>query len=333
MDAAATDYASSELGRQLLVDNERLQNLQKRFALATILVPFLGTLAALGLWLYRPIGATELALLVVMYFLTSLGVTAGFHRLFAHRSFHARPALRAALGILGSMAGQGTLIYWAATHRRHHQFAENAFDPHSPYVAEGGESQGFLRGLWHSHLGWMLESRMTNTARFAPDLIRDPLIARVSDLYFLWVMLGLLIPALIGGLVTASWIGVVTGFLWGGLVRLFLVHHMMWTSGSTAHMFGTTPFATPDRSTNNFLLAVPNLGEAWHNNHHAFPQAAVFGLRWWQVDLGGWSIRAFEKLGWASSVSRPSPESIAGRKKGARMEAAPAGSSPSSESA
>lgn len=304
---------------QLVVDNDRLRRLQRRFALATILVPFAGTLAAFGLWFYRPVAASDLALLAAMYVLTCLGITAGFHRLFAHRSFQARPWLRAALGILGSMAGQGTLIYWAATHRRHHQFAEQAFDPHSPYVAEGGESLSRLRGAWHAHVGWMLESRMTNTARFAPDLIRDPLVARVSELYPFWVLLGLVLPAVLGGLVTGSWMGAVTGLLWGGLVRMFFVHHMMWTSGSTAHMFGTTPFQTQDRSTNNFLLALPNLGEAWHNNHHAFPHAAVFGLRWWQVDLGGWAIGLFERLGWARDVSRPSPESIASRRRGLPM--------------
>ena len=123
--------------------------------------------------------------------------------------------------------------------------------------------------------------------------------------------------------------GALTGFLWGGLVRMFLVHHMMWTSGSTAHMFGTTPFATPDRSTNNFLLALPNLGEAWHNNHHAFPRSAFFGLRWWQVDLGGWAIRAFEKVGWAWEVSRPTPGAIASKSSG---EAASPGAPRSSES-
>jgi stearoyl-CoA desaturase (delta-9 desaturase) len=311
---AVVSNVTPVLGAQLVVDNERLQRLQKRFALATILLPFGGTLAALGLAFYRPIGGIDLGLLAVTYVLTCLGVTAGFHRLFAHRAFHARPWLRAALGVLGSMAGQGTLIYWAATHRRHHQFAEKALDPHSPYVAEGGESLGRLRGFWHAHVGWMIESRMTNTARFAPDLIRDPLMARVSELYPLWVLLGLLVPAAVGGLVTWSGMGALTGFLWGGLVRMFLVHHMMWTSGSTAHMFGTTPFATQDRSTNNFLLALPNLGEAWHNNHHAFPQAAVFGLRWWQVDPGGWAIGLFEKLGWVWDVSRASPASIAGKR-------------------
>jgi stearoyl-CoA desaturase (delta-9 desaturase) len=313
--APISNALTSELGRQLVLNSDRLQGLQKRLALATIVVPFLGTVGALALWVYRPLASSDFALLAILYVLTSLGITVGFHRHFAHRSFQARPALRAALGIFGSMAAQGTLIYWAATHRRHHQFAEQALDPHSPYLQEGGEGLGWLRGFWHSHLGWMLESRMTNTVRFVPDLIRDPLVSRVSELFPVWVLLGLLLPAVLGGLLSASWMGALTGFLWGGLVRMFLVHHMMWTSGSTAHMIGTSPFDTPDRSTNNFLLALPNLGEAWHNNHHAFPHSAVFGLRWWQLDAGGWAIRVFERLGWAWDVKAPSGETVADRLK------------------
>jgi stearoyl-CoA desaturase (delta-9 desaturase) len=163
----------------------------------------------------------------------------------------------------------------------------------------------------------MLESQMTNPVRFVPDLIRDSLISRISGLFPLWVVLGLALPALVGGLVTLSWMGALSGLLWGGFVRMFLVHHMMWTSGSTAHIIGTTPFDTPDRSTNNLWLAVPNLGEAWHNNHHAFPNSAMFGLRWWEVDLGGWAIRAFAKFGWAWEVHCPSNEIIAAKRKNA----------------
>jgi stearoyl-CoA desaturase (delta-9 desaturase) len=314
----ATQFSTtsgSDLAHQFVVRNDRLQRVQRRFAFITIVLPFLGTIAAFVLWASsRPPSMPDLGILAVMYVLTSLGITVGFHRHFSHRAFQARPALRAALGILGSMAAQGTLVYWAATHRRHHQFAEQAFDPHSPYVRESGEPFGRLRGFWHSHIGWMLESQMTNTVKFVPDLIRDPLVSRISGLFPIWVILGLLFPAVVSGLATASWMGALSGFLWGGFVRMFLVHHMMWTSGSTAHMFGTSPFETPDKSTNNFLLAVPNLGEAWHNNHHAFPNSARFGLQWWEIDIGGWTIRAFEKLGWAWDVHDPTQDMIAAKR-------------------
>ena len=298
------------------VDSPAFQRLQKRVAAATIIIPFLGTLAALVLLVWVPISAVDIALLLVMYVATTLGITAGFHRQFAHRAFKAKPALRVALGILGSMAAQGNLIYWVATHRRHHQYSEGDGDPHSPYIHDG-KLLSRLRGLWHSHLGWMLDSQMTNTVKFTKDLMRDPAIRRVNDLYALWVVLGLAIPAVLGGLLTLSWMGALTGFLWGGMVRMFLAHHAMWTSGSTAHLIGTRPFATRDMSTNNGLLAVPNLGEAWHNNHHAFPSSAIFGLYWWQIDIGGMFIRLCEALGWAWDVRRPTRAMIDGKKTGA----------------
>jgi stearoyl-CoA desaturase (delta-9 desaturase) len=300
--------------RHVVVDNEVLQATQRRLALAIIVVPLAGTVAAIALAFYRGVTAVDLALFAVLYVLTTLGITVGFHRHFAHRAFQARPALSVALGILGSMAAQGTLVYWVATHRRHHQFAEQGLDPHSPYVHEG-KPIGRWRGFWHSHVGWMLESRMTNTARFARDIIRDPRLSRVNDLYAVWVTLGLALPAAVGGALSGSWPGALSGFLWGGMVRLFLAHHMMWTSGSTAHMFGTRPFATADQSKNNGLLAIPTLGEGWHNNHHAFPSSSRFALRWWQIDMGGWAIRAFEELGWAWGSHGPSEDLIERRRK------------------
>ena len=299
----------------ITVDNDDIQRLQRRIAAATILVPFAFTLLAVGLLFYRPLTWTDGTLLAVMYVITSLGVTAGFHRQFAHRSFKAKPALRVALGIMGSMAGQGNLIYWVATHRRHHQFSEGEGDPHSPYVMDG-KPLGRLRGLWHSHLGWMLDSQMTNTVKFTKDLMRDKAIARVNAHYFTWLALGLLVPALIGGLVSMSLYGALSGFLWGGMVRMFLSQNAMWTSGSTAHIIGARPFKTRDMSTNNALLALPNLGEAWHNNHHAFPSSALFGLDWWQVDIGGYFIRTCAALGWASDVRVPTREMIAQKKAG-----------------
>ncbi len=301
--------------RLATVDNPALQAAQRRSALIVIVVPFLGTVAAVALAFWHPVGWVDIALLAVMYVATTLGVTVGFHRHFAHRSFRAKPWLRWTLGILGSMAAQGPVNYWVATHRRHHQFSEEEGDPHSPYLHEGRRLSR-LRGLWHSHLGWMLDSRMTNTTRFARDLVQDPLVQRINRNYRLWILLGFAIPAALGGVATWSWMGALTGLLWGGFVRMFLAHHAMWTSGSTAHIFGTRPFHTRDHSTNNALLALPNLGEAWHNNHHAFPSSALFGLHWWQIDPGGMFIRLAERLGWAWEVRAPTPEMIAQKKAG-----------------
>jgi stearoyl-CoA desaturase (Delta-9 desaturase) len=310
----ADQVRQGTVDRHIVIENAAVQALQKRSALATIIIPFLGTVAAIALLFFHPLGTVDIALFIVMYALTIFGVTAGFHRHFSHGAFKAKPALRVALGILGSMAAQGSPVYFTATHRRHHQFSEGDGDPHSPYLHEG-QKLGFWYGLWHSHLGWMLNSKMTNTARYARDLIRDPLIAKVNDLYYVWVALGVLIPAVLGALLTWSWMGGLTGFLWGGMVRLFVVHHLMWTSGSTAHMLGTRPFDTHDRSTNNPVLAYANFGEAYHNNHHAFPYSALFGLHWWQFDLGGWVILLFAKLGWVWDVKFPTREMVEEKRK------------------
>jgi len=299
--------------RGVVIDNDEIQRRQRRLAAATIVVPFLGTVAAAVLAFVVPVTWLDLGLLVAMYVATTLGITVGFHRHFAHRAFKAGPAMRAFLGIFGSMAAQGTLVYWVATHRRHHQFSEDELDPHSPYNFKG-TPLGRLRGLWHSHLGWMMDSQMTNTAKFAKDLQRDPEIAWINRHYFTWVLLGLALPALLGGLLSWSWIGALTGLLWGGFVRMFLAHHAMWTSGSTAHIFGTRPFHCRDKSTNNGLLSPFNLGEAWHNNHHAFPSSAMFGLEWYQLDPGGWFIRAAERLGLVWDVRQPTREMIAEKK-------------------
>ena len=298
-------------------DSERLQGVQRRFALATIVVPFMGTAAAVGSVPYWGIHWIDLALLLVLFGATSIGLTVGYHRLFAHRSFKATPTLRIALGVLGSMAALGSPIYFVATHRRHHQYAERDEDPHSPYVHDG-RRLGRLRGFWHSHVGWMLDSRMTNTALFAKDLLQDPAMVKVNQMYLVFVLLGLAVPAVAGGLATGSGTGAMRALLWGGFVRMFLVHHLMWTSGSTAHMIGTRPFDTPDRSKNNPVLAIPNFGEAWHNNHHAFPYSAMFGLTWWQIDPGGRAIRVFERLGWARDVRAPTAEMIEAKKRRAR---------------
>ena len=231
--------------RGVVIDNDEIQRRQKQLAAATILVPFIGTLGAIALAFWVPITWLDITLLVVMYLLTTLAITVGFHRHFAHRSFKAVRGMRVFLGVFGSMAAQGTIVYWVATHRRHHQFSEDELDPHSPYQFKG-KPLSKLRGLWHSHLGWMMDSQMTNTAKFAKDLQRDPEIAWVNQQYFTWVVLGIVLRGEIGGLLTLSLMGALTGMLWGGFVRMFLAHHAMWTSGSTAHIFGTRPFYCRD---------------------------------------------------------------------------------------
>lgn len=298
----------------ITITNTQLNAIQRRVALVTVIVPFLGLLLAIGMLWYRgTITLIEIGLLVVMYLLTLTGITVGFHRHFAHRAFQAKTPVRILLGILGSMAAQGPVVYWVSTHRRHHRHSDQEGDPHSPHLHE--ESLfGALRGLWHAHIGWLFHAEITNSAYFARELLRDPVVMGVNKRYFLWILLGFVIPGVLNGLWQMSWMGALQGMLWGGLVRVFLVHHATWSINSITHLYGRRSFATRDHSTNNVWLAIPTLGEAWHNNHHAFPGSAIFGLERQQVDIGAWVIRLLEITGVAWDVHRPSAETIAAKK-------------------
>jgi stearoyl-CoA desaturase (delta-9 desaturase) len=302
--------APSDRGRavpRLTVGDKALQASQRRLALTMILIPPLGVAAALFLAATTGFTIAEVAIFLAMHALTTIGVTVGFHRHFAHRAFSARPSVRLVLGALGSMAIQGPVIFWTATHRRHHLHSDREGDPHSPNLSGDGWKNR-LEGQWHAHIRWLYAGEITNSARFANDLRRDPIAVWLNRAYPLWAVLGLILPAIAGALWIGGWIGALKGFLWGGMVRLFVVHHAFWSIGSIAHTFGTRPYPTRDSSGNSFWLAVPNFGEGWHNNHHAFPASAYFGLEWWQVDVGGYVIRALRRLGGISQVKYPTAE-------------------------
>jgi stearoyl-CoA desaturase (Delta-9 desaturase) len=303
----------SSKNQKITIANDYLQKLQQYFAFATILIPFIGSILAIGFFRQSDSVGMEIGLLVSMYALTMVGITVGFHRQFAHSTFSTNIAVRIILAILGSMAAQGPVIHWVSNHRRHHQYSDQSGDTHSPHVYN---EQKFarLRGLCYAHIGWMLNSEVTNSAFFARDLLQDRAMAKVNQLYLTWVILGLAIPALLGGVMTATWMGVFQGFLWGGLVRIFLAHHATWSINSITHLYGSRTFDTREHSTNNIWLALPTAGEAWHNNHHAFPNSAKFGLEWWQVDLGYWTILMLKVLKLAWDVKIPTPEMIEAKK-------------------
>jgi stearoyl-CoA desaturase (delta-9 desaturase) len=280
--------------------------------LIVIVVPFLGLVAAaVFLWGW---GFTwvELGLLLGMYVLTVLGITVGFHRLFTHGAFETNRVIRFILAALGSMAVQGPLLEWVAQHRRHHQHSDTPEDPHSPHH-QGQGFLGLLRGVCHAHLGWFFKAQPPNLSRYVKDLRQSRLLRHVSALFPVWVAVGLLIPTALGAVLTQSWLGALFGLLWGGLVRIFLVHHVTWSVNSICHLWGRRPFQTADHSRNNFLFAVLALGEGWHNNHHAFPTSARHGLRWWQIDVSYWVIRLMALLGLAWKVRLPGYRTVAAR--------------------
>ncbi len=243
--------------------------------------------------------------LAITYTLTGMGITVGYHRLFTHRSFKTTRLVRALLAVLGSMAVEGPLLEWVATHRKHHQFSDQPGDPHSPHVNHAPGWRGTLHGLWHAHAGWMLRGKdRANPARYAKDLLADEDLRIISRTFPLWVLAGLALPFGLGVALTGSVTGGLTGLLWGGAVRIFLLHHATFSINSLCHSFGRRPFATRDRSRNLAWLAPLAFGEAWHNNHHAFPTSARHGLRRWELDPGGWLIAALERSHLAWDVVR-----------------------------
>jgi len=256
----------------------------------------------------------DVVVFTVTYLTIGVGVTVGFHRLFTHRSFKAGPAVRATLAILGSAAAEGAVIEWVSTHRQHHQFSDSEGDPHSPHVGHGSGFLGALRGLFHAHVGWVFgEPERADENRYAKDLMADPLMRLLNRTFLLWVLLGIAFPFGLGVALTGSVIGGLTGMLWGGAVRIFVLHHTTFSINSLCHFFGRKRFETGDESRNLAWLAPFTLGEAWHNNHHAFPTSARHGLDPWQVDPSAGVIWMLERLGLAWDVVRVDRQRIRAR--------------------
>jgi stearoyl-CoA desaturase (delta-9 desaturase) len=296
----------------------------ERYAnLVAVVLPFVAFIVAIVLLWGSAAGWTDLAILAVMYVTTALGITVGYHRMLTHRAFDAPKPVKYTLAGLGQMAVQGPVIDWVADHRKHHAFTDEEGDPHSPH-GHGSGLKGALHGLWYAHTGWLFETQgAAQKRRYAKDLVEDAGWRRLSKSFPLFVLLGLAIPFGLGYLLTGELAGALTGLLWGGLVRIFLVHHVTWSINSVCHFFGTRRFDTEDHSTNVFWLALPSMGESWHHNHHAFPRSAEHGLRRWEIDPSALVIRAMEKVGLARDVVRIDPERQRQRESGGAPQRAP----------
>jgi stearoyl-CoA desaturase (Delta-9 desaturase) len=276
------------------------------------LIPFV----AIGLAAWQVWGSalhwSDVFLFLGLYVFSGFGITIGFHRHLTHRAFKTHNWLHGLLAIAGSVAIEGPVISWVADHRKHHAFADVEGDPHSPHVDHGQGWSGALKGLYHAHMGWLfIHTQRGNKERFAPDLLKDPTISWVDRTFIWWAIGGLLLPFFLGWLIGGTLFAACTGLLWGGLVRVFVLHHFTYSINSLCHVFGSRDFETGDESRNLALIAIPTFGEAWHNNHHAFPTSATHGLGRWQVDPSALVIDGLEKVGLVWDVVRVSPERMA----------------------
>lgn len=277
------------------------------------ILPLVGLgLAAWGAW-GTSLGAVDLWLMLFFYVFTGLGITVGFHRLLTHQSFKAPTPVRVLFAVAGSMAIQGAVIDWVATHRRHHAYSDQPGDPHSPHVDAAGGPVGLLKGLWYAHMGWLFSPDSTVQKAWAPDLMKDPAIARVSRLFPWMIVATFVAPAVLGGILTGSFAGAFSALLWAGLVRVFVLHHITWSINSICHVFGTRPFESHDEARNNPVMALLGFGEGWHNAHHAFPASARHGLRWWEFDISWIVIKTMAVARLARDIKTPTERQLARR--------------------
>lgn len=282
-----------------------------------VFLPFVGLVAApFFVWGWG-FGWTDLGLLLGLYVVSAFGITVGFHRLFTHRSFETSEIVKFLFAACGSMAVQGPLLKWVAIHRIHHQHSDEPDDPHSPHQHDGG-LRGLLRGIVHAHMGWFFQPDPANLPSYVADLRKSTALRTANALFPVWVVISLVIPALLGGLITQSWAGVWTGLIWGGLVRIFLVHHVTWSVNSACHLWGSRTYPNKDESRDNLLFGVLAMGEGWHNSHHAFPTSARHGLKWWQIDVSYWVIRGLVLVGLAWNLRLPPVPQI-NRRAGKRL--------------
>jgi stearoyl-CoA desaturase (delta-9 desaturase) len=278
--------------------------------LTGVLLPFLGVLLAIVLLWDQLVDWTSLAALAGMYVISIMGVTVGFHRLFTHRSFATYKPVEYFLAIVGSTAVEGPVMNWVADHRKHHAHTDQEGDPHTPH-GHGSGLKGAVTGLWYAHMGWLFDHSGTSEhTKYARDLHDDRGMQVIHRTFPLWVAVGIALPAAFGLAVKGTWWGAFEAALWGGPVRIFLVHHVTWSINSVCHFFGRRRFAVDDHSTNVAWLSLLSMGESWHHNHHTFPRSAFHGLRRWErrLDPTGWVIRAMRRTKLAWNVVEITPE-------------------------
>ncbi len=293
----------TRLPRTPALDAHQASWLEKSVLLLVVILPLAATAAAVVFLWNRWVTPLDLAIFGVMYVITAMGIGVGYHRMLTHRSFDAVPWVRYVFLAMGTMALQGPAVEWAATHVKHHAKSDKEGDPHSP-----------LEGFWHAHVGWLFRDRLIKSGVWAKPFENDKVAHAIDRQFWIYAILGFVLPGVLGLAIGHSWLAFWTGVLWGGLVRVALGHHVTWSVNSVCHTFGRRDFESNDESRNEWVVGILGLGEGWHNNHHAFPKAAYHGMRWWQIDLNAYVIRAMKRLGLVKNVWMPKAEDMEARR-------------------
>ena len=222
-----------------------------------------------------------------------LSITAGYHRLYAHRTYRARRPVEWVLLFFGTLATQGSVLQWAHDHRLHHKHVDTDKDPYSA-----------PRGFWYSHLLWMFKDNGPKNERYLKDLIKNRFLV-LQDRHYGWMMAAVNVFAvLVLGWISGDLVG---AFVIGFLLRLFIVHHSTWFINSLCHMWGSQPYSSEHSAVNNFILALLTYGEGYHNFHHTFAGDYRNGVRWYQFDPAKYLIWLLSKIGLASDLKRTDP--------------------------
>jgi stearoyl-CoA desaturase (Delta-9 desaturase) len=296
-----------------VVDSPYIHAVQLKHFLACDVLPLAAILSFPAYSQYAISGWFEAGLCAAFWFITGIGITVGYHRLFTHRSFQCARPLQAVLAVTAAMAAQGGVISWAAIHRYHHENSDKPGDLHSPNL-HGHGLMNWIRGMLHSHFVWMSRHSYPNVARYVPDILRDGMLSTINRYYYYWIALGLVLPTCLGAIYHRSLQGAFSGLLWGGVFRIFIVEHIIWAVNSLGHSIGSRPYETRENSRNLGPLAILTLGECWHNNHHRFITSPNFGLRWYKLDPGYWFIKLMQRCGLAWDLKIPGPEQIDNRR-------------------
>ena len=299
----APQAAAEQEDRSGVISDGPAVEANRRLNAWSIVLPLAGTLIAILLIPFATPTAATAALFAMFFVLELVGLGIGIHRYFTHRAFKTGRVFRAVLAVTASWAFQGPLDRWVADHRRHHRFADEALDPHSPHWVQRKPAKSRLSGLFHAHIGWMFTCDLSDPDRYAADIRSDPISNWCSRHYWQLCGVSVALPAICGFLVGGAEEALLC-LLWAGFVRVALLQQLTWSVNSVGHSFGHRRSGSRDESRDIPFFAIVLFGEGLHNFHHRHPTAGLNEPA--SLDLNGAMLRALERAGIVWSLRRPS---------------------------